>query len=84
MAEFQVVDSSEVPRPTRQTGRLDARMKEYENYLTSVKKNQVGKLSPSPGESARAVAMRVSRAARRLNRQADTWVVDGIVYFKVV
>ncbi|HEX6030745.1 MAG TPA: hypothetical protein VFY90_04880, partial [Tepidiformaceae bacterium] len=62
MAEFTVVKEADAPRPARQTGRLAARMREYERYIESVKSGQVGKLAPSRGESARGVALRVSRA----------------------
>ena len=58
-------------------------MREYEGFITSVKSGQVGKLTPAKGESARGIALRVSRAAKRVNRTADTWIADGAVYFKV-
>ncbi|MCB1694361.1 MAG: hypothetical protein KDI19_16430 [Pseudomonadales bacterium] len=83
MAEFSVVPEREAPKPTRQTGRLAARMREYETFVTSVKAGQVGKLTPAKGESARGIALRVSRAAKRINKAADTWIADGSVYFKV-
>lgn len=84
MAEFSVVSEREAPKPTRQTGRLAARMREYENYVTAVKGGQVGKLAPAKGESSRGLALRVSRAGKRIGKSVDTWVVDGKVYFKVV
>jgi hypothetical protein len=84
VAEFSVVPEREAPKPTRQTGRLAARMREYEQYVTSVKSGQVGKLTPVRGESPRGLALRVSRAGKRIGRSIDTWVVDGNVYFKVV
>ncbi len=83
MAEFSVVSEREAPKPTRQTGRLAARMREYEQYVTSVKGGQVGKLAPARGESPRGLALRVSRAGKRIGKTIDTWVVDGVVYFKV-
>jgi hypothetical protein len=69
--------------PARQTGRLAARMREYEKYVESVKSGQVGKLAPSRGESARGVALRVSRAGKRAGKSVNTWVVDGTVYFSI-
>lgn len=83
MAEFAVVKESEAPRPARQTGRLAARMREYERYIESVKSGQVGKLSPSRGESPRGIALRVSRAGKRVGKSVNTWVVDGVVYFSI-
>ena len=83
MAEFAVVKESEAPRPARQTGRLAARMREYEKYIESVKSGQVGKLSPSRGESPRGIALRVSRAGKRVGKSVNTWVVDGVVYFSI-
>lgn len=81
MAEFSVVKEADAPRPARQTGRLAARMREYEKYVEQVKSGQVGKLSPTRGESPRGVALRVSRAGKRVGKSVNTWVVDGIVYF---
>ena len=43
----------------KQTGRLQARMREYEAYVAGIKsRGQVGKLVPSGNESARGVALR--------------------------
>jgi hypothetical protein len=83
MAEFAVVKESDAPRPVRQTGRLAARMREYEKYIEQVGNGKAGKLTPSKGESARGIALRVSRAAKRINRSANTWVADGSVYFTI-
>jgi hypothetical protein len=59
-------------------------MREYETYVTSVKSGQVGKLAPGRNESPRGLALRVSRAGKRIGKSVDTWVADGSVYFKVV
>ncbi len=83
MATFSVIDAVKAPRPLRQNGRLAARMAEYENFVKGVKKGQVGKLSPSSGETPRSVAVRVTRAGTRIGRSVDAWVVDGLVYFRV-
>jgi len=58
-------------------------MAEYERFVNGVKEGRVGKLHPSAGETARSVAVRVSRAGKRLGKAVDTWVVDGVVYFKL-
>ncbi len=84
MAEFSVVKEADAPRPTRQTGRLAIRMREYEKYIDSVPSGKAGKLVPAKGESARGIALRVSRAAKRSGKSANTWVVDGVVYFSLV
>lgn len=84
MAEFTVIKESEAPRPARQTGRLAARMREYERYIESVTPGKAGKLTPARGESPRGIALRISRAAKRLNKTVNTWVADGNVYFTVV
>jgi hypothetical protein len=84
MADFSVIKESDAPRPTRQTGRLAARMREYEKYVhDSVGTGKVGKLAPSRSETPRGLALRISRAAKRSGRAIDTWVVDNVVYFKV-
>jgi hypothetical protein len=83
MAEFTVIKESEAPRPARQTGRLAARMREYEKYIEAVPNGKVGRLTPSRGETARGIALRISRAAKRMGKTSNTWVVDGVVYFSL-
>lgn len=83
MAEFTVIKESDAPRPTRQTGRLAARMREYEKFVDGVPAGRIGKLVPSRGETPRGVALRVSRAGKRMNKSINTWVVDDTVYFSV-
>jgi len=58
-------------------------MREYEKFVESVGAGKVGKLVPSRGETARGVALRISRAAKRMERATETWVVDGTVYFRI-
>ena len=81
MAEFSVVKESDAPRPARQTGRLAARMREYEKFVDSVGAGKVGKLVPAKGESPRGIALRVSRAGKRSGKSVNTWVVNDVVYF---
>lgn len=83
MAEFTVIKESEAPRPSRQSGRLASRMREYEKYVEGVQPGKVGKLTPSGGETPRGIALRVSRAGKRMNKSIETWVHDEAVYFKV-
>jgi hypothetical protein len=58
-------------------------MLEYDRYIDSLKANQGGMLVPEDGESLRGLALRISRAAKRRGREADTRVVNGAVYFTV-
>jgi hypothetical protein len=58
-------------------------MREYEKYVESVPAGKVGKLTPSRGETARGIALRISRAAKRSGKTSNTWVVDGTVYFSL-
>jgi hypothetical protein len=81
MAEFSVIKEADAPRPTRQSGRLAVRMREYEKFVEGVPAGRVGKLVPSRGETSRGVALRVSRAGKRVNKRVNTWVVDDTVYF---
>ena len=83
MAKFTTMSADKAPQPTKQTGRLGARMREYEGYIADVKRGDVGKLTPGTNESARGLALRISRAAKRLGKSTDTWVVDGALYFRV-
>ena len=57
-------------------------MRLYEDYVRTLKSGEVGKLVPDSGESPRGLALRVSRAAKRADKQISTWVVDGAVYFE--
>ena len=82
MAKFTKIALKDAPSPTRQSGRLNLRMKEYEDHVRSLKSGEAGKLSPDMGETARGVALRISRAAKRANVSVQTWVVDGAVYFR--
>ncbi len=83
MAKFSKMPASQAPAPTKQTGRLAARMREYENYVKSVGADEVGQLVPEEGESARGLVLRLARAAKRLNMTVETWIDDGKVYFRV-
>ena len=74
--------SNTPPRP-RQADKLTERMAEYHSLVAGVKKGQVGRLVPGKGETARGVALRVSRAGNRVGKSVDAWVVDGQVYFKL-
>jgi hypothetical protein len=83
MAKFNKISESEAPRPARQSGRLALRMRLYEEFVGSLKHKEVGKVSPEEGETARGIALRIGRAARRVGKTSETWVVDNIVYVKV-
>ncbi len=83
MVKFTTIKASAAPGPMRQTGRLTARMRQYEDYVNSVKSDEAGRLAPEEGETARGLALRISRAAKRIGKTADTWVRDGSVYFVV-
>lgn len=82
MAKFTKIARKDAPQPARQSGRLNSRMRLYEDYVRGLKAGEVGKLVPDANESARGVALRVSRAAKRTDQAIATWVVDGVVYFE--
>ncbi len=82
MAKFSKISRKDAPQPTRQSGRLSSRMRLYEDYVSKLKSGEVGKLIPDSDESPRGLALRVSRAAKRANKQVITWVVGGTVYFE--
>ena len=85
MATFSVISAASAPKPpTKGRGRLAARMREFDSHVAAVKSGQVGKLSPSAGETARGIALRVARAAKRQGKTAQTWTAEGVVYFQVV
>jgi hypothetical protein len=83
MAKFSVVKRSEIPAAPKTSGRLSARMREYDKYIDSLKPNEGGKLMPDDGETARGIALRISRAAKRRGREVETRVVSGAVYFTI-
>jgi hypothetical protein len=82
MADFAVIDAAKAPRPHRPNV-LAKRMAEYEGYVLAVKKGQVGRLAPSVGETARGLALRIGRAARRVGKRVTSWVADDVLYFRV-
>lgn len=81
MAEFSVIKESEAPRPARQNPGLAVRMREYEAFVRDVAPGKVGRLTPSAGESVRAVNLRISRAGTRIGKPVNTWIADGSVFF---
>ena len=83
MATFSVIDAGKAPAEPRPAGPWKVRMAEYEGFLDRVKKGQVGKLTPAARETPRGVAVRISRAGKRVGKAVDAWVVDGVVYFKL-
>lgn len=83
MAKFAKIALKDAPTPTRQSGRLNVRMKEYEDHVRSLKTGEAGKLTPEGGETVRGLALRISRAAKRASVSIQTWIVDGVVYFRV-
>lgn len=79
-----VIDDASAPK--RVTGGANAsrrRQAEYDGYLKTVKKGQVGKLVPTGTESTRALATRIARAGSRALKSVESWAVDGVVYFRV-
>lgn len=83
MAKFSVMKRTDIPAATKQSGRLAARMREYDRYIDNLKPDEGGKLVPTEGETARGVALRISRAAKRKGRNADTRIVNDTVYFTI-
>ena len=83
MVEFSVIKANEAPKPKPGSERLSGRMREYESYVAALKKGEAGKLTLAHDESVRGVALRVSRAGKRLGRSVNTWAVDDVVYFSV-
>ncbi len=83
MAKFNKIPEAKAPKPARASGRLTMRMREYEDFLRSVKSGEVAEVVPETGETARSIALRLGRAARRIGRQAETWVNDGKVYARL-
>ena len=84
MATFSTIDADKAPPKPGTPSMLRHRMAEYEGYVLGVKKGQVGKLVPAPGESPNAVSRRVLSASKRLGKSTSAWrTEDGTVYFKV-
>ena len=83
MAAFAVIDKAKAPAPPRKPWRHDSQMRLFEGYVASLKAGQAGRLTPTAAETTRGLAVRVSRAAKRLNRDVETWTADGAVYFVV-
>jgi hypothetical protein len=82
VATFAKVSEKQAPNRPPTASRLRARMARFEDHVRSVGKHEVGVLTPEAAETPRSIAVRVSRAARRVNTSVTVWSVDGIVYFK--
>lgn len=83
MATFEAISEKQAPQqPKKTSGRLGERMIEYDGYIRSVKKAEVGRLIPSPNETSRGIALRLSRAGKRIGIKVETWVVEDQVYFR--
>ena len=81
MVQFSKLRASAAPRRMNQTGSV--RMRQYEDFVKEVGPDEAGKLTPEGDETTRSLAMRVSRAAKRVGKTANTWTRDGVVYFTV-
>ena len=81
MVQFSTVKASAAPMRINQTGSV--RMRQYEDFVNDVGPDEAGKLTPEGDETTRSLAMRVSRAAKRVGKTANTWTRDGAVYFIV-
>jgi hypothetical protein len=84
LAKFQKISKADAPIPVRQTGRLATRMRLYEEHVASIKSGEVGKLTPDNDETARGIALRIGRAARRINKPVKAWIDRNVVYFEPV
>jgi len=84
MADFTIINSADAPHRPTTPAALRRRMAEYDGYVTRVKKGEAGKLVPGRNESARGLALRITRAGKRNGRMVSAWVADdGAVYFSV-
>ncbi len=84
MAKFQKIPKAQAPVPAKPSGRLQARMKLYEEHVAAVGPGEVGVLVPDRVETTRSLALRIGRAARRINKPVKTWIDKGTVYFELV
>ena len=65
------------------SSRVAERMHEYQAYLSALDPDEVGRLTPDAKESPRSVKLHLSRAALQCGMNAETWIADGAVYFRV-
>lgn len=75
-----------MPKVRRQGGRLAQRMREYDEYILMLKGDEAGMLQPAPDddESVRGLALRISRAGKRLGKKLDVRSTDKAVYFSII
>ena len=62
MVKFTRVKSAAAPGPMRSTGKLTARMRQYEDYVNAVKSSEVGPADPRRGGDRPAVWRSAFRA----------------------
>lgn len=61
-------------------------MQEFDSYVEQVASSngKVGELMPEDSDTARGLALRISRAAKRMGKSANTWgPKEGPVYFTI-
>ena len=68
MPRFSVIPVGEAVEKAERSAMPDA-LAEYAEYLGSLRTGEAGRLTPSTNESVKTVKMRLSAAARRLNKK---------------
>lgn len=78
---FTLVDPLVAPKPVRASSNL-ARQSEYDAYVSQVvQTGKTGSLTPEGKDTHRALAHRLTHAAKRQGVQLSVWTADGAVWF---
>ncbi len=80
MPKFEVVPTSEVPRP-KPAGRQVTVHTEYIDYLGQIGRSKAGKLTPSVGETSQALRRRLGAAAKHVGKEIVVKRNGKDVYF---
>ena len=88
MAQIKILDLDQAPEPDQVRGSRKNRDRKvaYEQFIQTLPEGKVGELTVDAGETVRAVALRLHRAALRLDVGIAAWTVSAdpdTVYFRV-
>ena len=86
MPTLDILATEVAPVPSKGTNAEQEARSAYEGFIWRINEmdDKVGKLTLEGGERLGSVRMRLSHAARRLNKGLEVWQANGNLYFKVV
>ena len=79
--KVQFIDAKDAPTAPRTKS---AATIEAENIVNQLGKGKVARVEPEEGQTTRGLGVALGHAARVAGVKLRTWVVDGVLYVKLV